>query len=92
MSNWKSKNFNSLVKVLISIKNETEMARFLRDLCTIEELKELSGRWEVAKFIVAGIPYREIAEKTGVSTTTVTRVAYWIKHGTGGYKAVLGEK
>jgi TrpR-related protein YerC/YecD len=89
MSNWKTPQLKKLANVLASIKYEAEMLNFLRDLCTAEELIELAGRWEVAKLIAKGISYRDIAEKTGISTTTITRVAYWIKHGEGGYKKVL---
>ncbi len=89
MSNWKTSKLKKLASVLVSVKDESDMLNFLRDLCTAEELVELADRWEVAKLIAQGIPYRDIAEKTGVSTTTITRVAHWIKHGEGGYKKVL---
>lgn len=90
MNSWKTPRLKNLAKVLASIKDETETLNFLRDLCTTEELVELAGRWEVAKMIAKGMPYRDIAEKTGISTTTITRVAHWIKHGEGGYKKALG--
>lgn len=91
MKPWKTAQLKNLAKVLASIKDEAEMLNFLRDLCTSEELVELAGRWEVAKMIAKGISYRDIAEKTGISTTTITRVAHWIKHGEGGYEKVLVE-
>lgn len=90
MKSWKTSRLKNLAKVIASIKDETEMLNFLRDLCTAEELVELADRWEVAKMIAKGVSYRDIADKTGVSTTTITRVAHWIKHGEGGYKKALG--
>jgi uncharacterized protein YerC len=43
----------------------------------------------VARFLELELPYVEIAERTGASTTTVTRVAHWLKHGEGGYRVAL---
>ena len=54
-----------------------------------EEIEELSSRWEVVLLLDKGDSYREIAKKTKVSTTTVTRIAQWLNNGEGGYKAVL---
>ena len=88
-SKWKTLKLKKLANVLVSVKDESDMLNFLRDLCTAEELVELADRWEVAKLIVQGMSYRDIAEKTGVSTTTITRVAHWIKHGEGGYAKML---
>ena len=65
------------------------MLNFLRDLCTLEELEELSSRWEVVLLLQQKKSYREIAKKTGVSTTTITRIAHWLKYGEGGYRAVI---
>jgi TrpR-related protein YerC/YecD len=65
------------------------MEKFLRDLCTLEELDELSSRWEVVLLLNEGKPYREIATKVGVSTTTMTRIAHWLNHGEGGYRIAL---
>ena len=73
----------------MSIKKEVDMQNFLRDLCTLEELDELSNRWKAAELLNKGLPYREVATKTGMSTTTVTRIAHWMKHGEGGYKKIL---
>ncbi len=89
MENWKTPKLKKLAKALASIKTESEMTNFLRDLCTLEELVEISNRWEAAELLNKGLPYREVASKTGMSTTTVTRIAHWIKHGEGGYKKIL---
>ena len=47
----------------------------------------MAHRWQVARLLDRGLPYLEIAEKTDASTTTVTRVAHWLRHGEGGYRA-----
>ncbi|MFA4830979.1 MAG: YerC/YecD family TrpR-related protein [Patescibacteria group bacterium] len=88
---WKTPKLKNLAKTLLSIKNESNMLAFLRDLCTLEELEVISSRWEAARMIKKGSPYRKIAEKTGISTATVTRIAHWIRHGEGGYKKLLGK-
>lgn len=65
------------------------MAALLRDIGTLSELQAWSERLEVARLLDSGLPYREIAEKTGASTATVTRVAKFLENGEGGYRSVL---
>ena len=89
MKLWKTPKLKRLSKALLSLKTENEMLDFLRDVATLEELDALSSRWEVAQMIDKGIAYRTIAEKTGVSTATITRIAHWLRHGEGGYQATL---
>lgn len=78
-----------LFKTIASLETEQECKRFFRDLCTIAELKAMAERWQVAKQVQANMPYRDIAKKTGSSTATITRVAHWLHHGTGGYRLML---
>ena len=89
MKNWKTPQLKKLAATFTKIKNETDMENFLRDLCTLEELEELSSRWEAVQLIAKKTPYRKVAEKTGLSTTTVTRIAHWLNHGEGGYQIAL---
>lgn len=89
MSTWKTPGLKKLAKALLSLKNETDLLNFLRDLCTLEELAELSSRWEVVQRLNHDESYRIIASKTGASTTTITRVAQWLTHGEGGYRTAL---
>ncbi len=86
---WKTPKLKALAATLLDVKDEKEMLNFLRDLCTLEELEEISNRWHIVKLLEQSMPYREIAKKTGVSTTTVTRIAHWYKHSEGGYKAAM---
>ena len=77
----------SLYQALLSLRNADEMAAFLRDLCTPSELEVLVDRWRVVPYLLEGVPYREIHERTAVSITTVGRVARYLNQGSGGYLA-----
>ena len=72
-----------------SLRTEDEVVLFLRDLCTLPELEALAHRWQTARLVAAGVPYLEVAERVPTSTATVTRVAQWLRHGTGGYRLAL---
>jgi len=80
---------DNLFKAILSLKSVKDCEAFFRDLCTLEELKEIVERWEIVRLLAAGQPYREIADRLGVSTTTVGRVATWLNNGRGGYKLAL---
>ncbi|HBU07418.1 MAG TPA: hypothetical protein DEB09_05040 [Candidatus Magasanikbacteria bacterium] len=89
MSTWKTPQLKSLSQAIALLDNEKDVTNFLRDLCTLEELTEISHRWEAVKMISNKKTYRDIATKTGMSTATITRIARWLKHGEGGYKKTL---
>ena len=78
-----------LFEAIVRLETRAEVEAFFRDLCTLSELEAMAHRWEVARLLQKGLPYLEIAERTGASTTTVTRVAHWLRHGEGGYQAAL---
>src|SRR5690349_12812313 len=78
-----------LAAAIRTLRTPDEVARFLRDLCTRSELEALAHRWQAARLIDEGMPYLEIAERVPTSTATVTRVAQWVRHGTGGYRIAL---
>ena len=52
----------------------------------------MAHRWEVAKLLEEGLPYLEVARRAHASTTTVTRVAQWLRNGEGGYALALGRR
>lgn len=79
----------ALARALRSLRTEDEVSRFLRDLCTLPELEALAHRWQTVLLLEEGVPYVEIAERVPTSTATVTRVAQWLRHGTGGYRVAL---
>lgn len=86
---WRTEDTSALFKAVLALRTEAEAAAFFRDLCTLQELTDLSHRWAVARLLDHGIPYRQIAEETGASTATITRINQWLQHGAGGYRLVL---
>jgi len=80
---------DGLVGALLAMKTTDEAKRFLRDLCTLPELEALTHRWQIARLVDEGVSYLEIAERVPTSTATVTRVAQWVRHGSGGYRLAL---
>jgi TrpR-related protein YerC/YecD len=80
---------DELAAAFVRLRNRDEARLFLRDLCTRGELEALAHRWQIVRLLEEGVPYLEIAERVHTSTATVTRVAQWLRHGTGGYRLVL---
>ena len=80
---------DDLAAAFLTLRNGDEARRFLRDLCTLGELEALAHRWQIVRLLDEGLPYLEIAERVHTSTATVTRVAQWLRHGTGGYGLTL---
>ena len=78
-----------LYKAILQLKTIDEADKFFTDLLTIEEATEMSKRWQAARLLNQEESYRAVAKKTGLSTTTVARVANWLKNGTGGYQLML---
>lgn len=83
---------DELFRAILGLKTIREAERFFRDLCTPEELRAMADRWEIARLVAAGQPYREIAKKLGTSTATVSRVADWLNNGLGGYRLILSRQ
>jgi TrpR-related protein YerC/YecD len=80
---------DELFATIASLRTAAEVRRFFRDLCTRSELEAMAHRWEVAKLLDQGLPYLEVAKRAHASTTTVTRVAQWLRNGEGGYRLAL---
>ena len=81
-----------LFKTIVHLESVQEAERFFRDLCTIPELETLAARWEVAKLLDQGVHYAEIAQRTGASTATITRINTWRRYGMGGYRLLLDRR
>ena len=85
-----------LFDAILSLKDKAECYTFFEDICTINELMSLSQRFEVAKMLREQKTYLEIAEKTGASTATISRVNRSLNYGNDGYDMVferlLGEE
>lgn len=82
----------ALCRALLSLNNVRDMHAFLKDLCTPSELEALADRWRVVPLVLRDLPYRDIHERTGVSITTIARVARFIKEGNGGYLAAIAAR
>ncbi len=79
-------DLDALVAALLSLRQPAELRAFLDDLCTPAELEALCDRWRVIPLLQQGVPYREIHDRTGVSVTTIGRVARCLERGAGGYR------
>jgi TrpR-related protein YerC/YecD len=86
---WPTKEHRDLFETVASLRTKDEAQRFLRDLCTRAELDAMAHRWQVARLLDEGLPYLEVAKRAHASTTTVTRVAQWLRGGEGGYRLAL---
>jgi TrpR-related protein YerC/YecD len=89
---WRTSETRDLFEAILSLRTVDEAERFFRDLCTLAELEALTHRWQAARLLDEGLPYLEVAARTGASTTTVTRVAQWLKRGADGYRLVLDRR
>jgi len=89
MDDWRSPDVDELIGALLRLEEPDEAAAFLRDLCTLGELRDLAQRWAVVRRLEAGEHYAQISRETGASTATITRIASWLNHGEGGYRRAL---
>lgn len=78
-----------LFEAILSLENKEECYSFFEDLCTVNELLSLSQRYEVASMLKDHKTYLEIAEKTGASTATISRVNRSLNYGNDGYELVF---
>ena len=78
-----------LFDAILSLKDKAECYTFFEDICTINGLMSLSQRFEVAKMLREQKTYLEIAEKTGASTATISRVNRSLNYGNDGYDMVF---
>ena len=78
-----------LCDAVLSLKTKEECYRFFDDICTINEIKALEQRLQVAKMLKNKKTYMDIASETGASTATISRVNRCLNYGSDGYKIVL---
>lgn len=74
-----SNDIDDLCQALLLLETKQEAFNFLKDLCTPAELNSLAERWQICKLLNQGLSYRQIHTKTGVSLTTIGRVARFLK-------------
>ena len=79
----------ALSRAFAALERPQDVQAFLRDLCTPAELEAMADRWRVVPLLRKGVPYREIHDLTGVSVTTIGRVARSLEHGAGGYAVAI---
>lgn len=78
----------NLFAAVAALRSTEECRAFFKDLCTPAELQAMADRWAVVDWLKRGTPYREIHRATGVSVTTIGRVARFLASGNGGYALV----
>lgn len=86
---YRNAQTDRLVRALIALQSEEDAYRFLEDVLTIQELKSITQRLEVAAMLRQKETYQEIVRKTGASTTTIGRVNRSLQYGADGYTIVL---
>ena len=79
----------ALFEAINSLESLEECRNFLKDLCTPAELQALVDRWQVVQYLQQDLPYRKIHDLTGVSVTTIGRVARFLTDGFGGYQTAI---
>lgn len=85
----KELNLDFLFEAVLSLKNKEECYKFFEDLCTVQELKALSQRLQVAKMLSEQRVYSDIVSETGASTATISRVNRSLSYGSDGYKIIF---
>lgn len=85
----KTEAVDHLFEAILQLKNQEECYLFFEDICTVNELQSLSQRFEVAMMLREQKRYLEIAEKTGASTATISRVNRSLNYGNDGYDMVF---
>ncbi|MBC2582718.1 YerC/YecD family TrpR-related protein [Clostridium sp. DJ247] len=88
-SKLQSEAMDFLCEAVLSLKTKEECYRFFDDICTINEIKALEQRLQVAKMLKDKKTYLDIAAVTGASTATISRVNRCLNYGSDGYEIVL---
>ena len=85
----KTKEVDSLLDAVLTLKTREEAYSFFEDLCTVNEIMSMAQRLEVARLLMEKEKYTEIVKSTGVSTATISRVNRTLNYGNDGYDLVL---
>ena len=89
MPNFSNESTERLFRAIAVLRDPEEIRAFFEDICTIKEIKDMAQRLDTAILLDQGMSYQKIAEKVGVSTTTITRVNRSLTYGSNGYRAAL---
>lgn len=87
--NIRTQAVDHLFEAILQLRDKEECYRFFEDVCTINELLSLSQRFEVARMLKQNKTYLEIADQTGASTATISRVNRSLNYGNDGYEMVF---
>ena len=85
----KNNRCEELYEALLQVETVEECKKFLEDLCTVNELRAMEQRYQVASYLHSGMIYSDILERTGASSATISRVARSLNDSTGGYENVF---
>lgn len=85
----RNEQIDALVHAMLQLNSEEEAYRFFEDIFTIKELQAVAQRLAVAGLLKKKVTYQDIAEQTGASTATISRVNRSLTYGAGGYQLVL---
>ena len=89
MSPLKTRQAKELFRAILALETEEDCSAFLEDLCTVNELKSMEQRIEVAMYLRDGMIYQDILKRTGASSATISRVNRCLQYGAEGYQTVL---
>ena len=89
MKKLHTEEVDTLCKAILSLETVEECYNFFEDICTVKEIIDIAQRLKAARMLKDGANYTQIAEATGMSTATISRVNKCLEYGNGGYKIVL---
>lgn len=89
MDSLRTEATDHLFEAILRLQTLEDCYALFEDLCTIKELKDLSARLEVAMLLSRGYNYQQVAERTGISSATISRVKKCLEYGAGGYARAI---
>ena len=89
--NMNQEQMAQLIRAVLALENEEEALAFFEDIFTIRELQSVAQRLSVAQLLAKKVTYQDIAEQTGASTATISRVNHSLSYGAGGYQKILSK-
>ncbi len=89
--NMNNEQMEQLISAVLALETEEEALAFFEDIFTIREMQSIAQRLSVAQLLAKKVTYQEIAERTGASTATISRVNHSLSYGAGGYQKVLAK-
>ena len=87
----RNEQVDDLARAMVALTSMDEAYSFFEDIFTIHELQAMAQRLAVARLLRRKVTYQEIAEQTGASTATISRVNRCLTYGAGGYQRILGK-